>query len=65
MITADWLQLNVSFHMHFMSHCSLFALGFSSSDALSPPQGVVSTLVYIRVFLIFAKGASDSSLAWI
>lgn len=64
MITAAWLQLNVSFHMHFMSHCSLFALGFSSSVALSP-QGVVSTLVYIRVFLIFAKGAPDNSPAWI
>lgn len=65
MITADWLQLNVLFHMHFMSHCSLFAFSFSSSVGLSPPQGVVSTLVYIRVFLILAKGATDNSLAWI
>lgn len=60
-ITEDLFRLKD--YMHFMSHYSLFAFALSSFDALFPPQGIVSVLVYISVFLIFAKCAPDKSLA--
>lgn len=49
LLTAEY----ISFHMHFVSHCFLFASAFifSSYDALFPPRGFVGMLAYICVFL--------------
>lgn len=61
LLTAEY----ISFHMHFVSHCFLFASAFifSSYDALFPPRGFVGMLAYICVFLSVANCAAYKSLA--